>query len=362
MISFVPQVSIRDVAERAGVALGTVSNVLNRPEKVAPATRERVQAAIDQLGFVRNDAARQLKAGRSNSIGFILLDVRNPFFTDVARGAEQQAAQHGLSVLLANSDDSPERESSYLDLFVQQRVQGLLVSPLGNIGDRLERLKERGIITVLVDRKAEGRQFSSVSVDDVAGGFLAVSHLIDQGCKRIAFIGGPLSIKQVADRLHGANKACAAHRDVQLEVLLHDGLGVHQGREAGSTIVQRAPAERPDGAFCANDLLAVGVLQSLTMLARLRVPDDLRLVGYDDIDFASATVVPLTSIRQPSVLIGKTAVELLVEQISPYPAHGADGAEPREVVFQPELIVRESTVGSVSASTTQGPSVPVTGS
>jgi LacI family transcriptional regulator len=337
MISFVPQVSIRDVAERAGVALGTVSNVLNRPEKVAPATRERVRAAIEQLGFVRNDAARQLKAGSSNSIGFILLDVRNPFFTDVARGAEQQAAQHGMSVLLANSDDSPERESDYLDLFVQQRVQGVLISPLGNIVDRLERLKDRGIVTVLVDRRPEGKQFSSVSVDDVAGGFLAVTHLIEQGCRHIAFIGGPSSIKQVADRLHGANQACAAHPDVHLEVLLYDALGVHQGREAGSTIVARPPSARPDGAFCANDLLAVGVLQSLTMLARLRVPDDLRLVGYDDIDFAAATVVPLTSIRQPSLLIGKTAVELLVEQIGP------EDHEPREVVFQPELIIRESS-------------------
>ena len=354
MIPFVAQVSIRDVAERAGVALGTVSNVLNRPEKVAPATRERVQAAIDQLGFVRNDAARQLKAGRSNSIGFILLDVRNPFFTDVARGAEQQAAVHGLSVLLANSDDSPERESNYLDLFVQQRVQGLLVSPLGNIADRLERLRERGISTVLVDRKAEGRQFSSVSVDDVAGGFLAVSHLIEQGCRHIAFIGGPLSIKQVADRLHGANQACAAHSDVQLEVLLHDGLGVHQGREAGNSILKRPPSARPDGAFCANDLLAVGVLQSLTMLSRLKVPDDLRLVGYDDIDFAASTVVPLTSVRQPSLLIGKTAVELLVEQIGPdQQTPGTERAEPRDVIFQPELIVRESTVGSVDSTAAQ---------
>lgn len=342
----VAQVSIRDVAERAGVALGTVSNVLNRPEKVAPATRERVQAAIDQLGFVRNDAARQLKAGRSTSIGFILLDVRNPFFTDVARGAEQRAAQYGLSVLLANSDDSPERESAYLNLFVQQRVQGLLISPIGNITNRLRRLRDRGIVTVLVDRRAEGQEFSSVSVDDVAGGFLAVSHLIEQGCRHIAFIGGPISIKQVADRLHGATQACAAHVDVQLEVLLYDGLGVQQGREAGETIIKRSPSARPDGAFCANDLLAVGVLQSLTMLARLRVPDDLRLIGYDDIDFASATVVPLTSVRQPSLLIGETAVELLVEQIG---SSGTAGAAPREIVYQPELVVRESTVGSVAA-------------
>ncbi len=245
-----------------------------------------------------------------------------------------------MSVLLANSDDSPERESDYLDLFVQQRVQGVLISPLGDIVDRLERLKDRGIVTVLVDRRPEGRQFSSVSVDDVAGGFLAVTHLIEQGCRHIAFIGGPVSIKQVADRLLGAKQACAAHPEVHLEELLYDALGVHQGREAGRTIVQRPPSARPDGAFCANDLLAVGMLQSLTMLSSLRVPDDLRLVGYDDIDFAAATVVPLTSIRQPSLLIGKTAVELLVEQIGP------DHHEPREVVFQPELIVRESSTES----------------
>ncbi len=332
------QVSIRDVAEQAGVALGTVSNVLNRPEKVTEATRARVLAAIGQLGFVRNDAARQLKAGTSNSIGFIMLDVRNPFFTDVGRGAELQAAQHGLAVLLANSDDQPEREATYIDLFEQQRVQGLLLSPIGNVFERLERLQQHGIVTVLVDRGAEGRPFSSVSVDDVAGGYLAVSHLIEQGCRRIAFVGGPLSIKQVSDRLLGASRAGSQH-DVSLEVLLQDGLTVQAGRSAGSLITRRPRSDRPDGVFCANDLLAVGVLQSFTMLERLNIPGDIALVGYDDIDFASATVVPLTSIRQPSVLMGRTAVDLLVEQLTPV----AIRPEPREVVFQPELVIRDSS-------------------
>jgi LacI family transcriptional regulator len=333
------QISIREVAERAGVALGTVSNVLNRPEKVAESTRTRVLAAIDQLGFVRNDAARQLKAGKSRSIGFLILDVRNPFFTDVARGAEQQAFKHGLSILLANSDDEPEREGTYLDLFEQQRVRGVLVSPIGNVFDRLERLRNNGIFTVLVDRVAGGRPFSSVSVDDVAGGYLAVSHLIEQGCRQILFIGGPLNITQVADRLRGASKAAAEQPDVQLEVLLQDALTVHQGRAAGTTILERGKASRPDGVFCANDLLAVGVLQSLSMQARLDIPGELALVGYDDIDFASATVVPLTSIRQPSDLIGRTAVDLLVEQLESEPGM----AHHREVVFQPELIVRGSS-------------------
>jgi LacI family transcriptional regulator len=335
------QVSIKDVAEQAGVALGTVSNVLNRPEKVAEPTRARVLAAIQQLGFVRNDAARQLKAGKSTSVGFILLDVRNPFFTDVGRGAEQQAAQHGLSVLLANSDDQPGREHAYLDLFEQQRVRGLLVSPLGNVFDRLERLRTHGIVTVLVDRVADGRPFSSVSVDDVAGGQLAVSHLIEQGCRRIAFIGGPVTIRQVADRLLGANKAAAEHTDVELEVILKDGLTVQHGRAAADAIMQRPAQRRPDGVFCANDLLAVGALQSFTMLGgTIDVPGDIALIGYDDIDFAAATVIPLSSIRQPSILMGRTAIDLLLEQTESDPANPA---EPRSVVFQPELIVRDTT-------------------
>ena len=335
------QVSIKDVAEQAGVALGTVSNVLNRPEKVAEPTRAKVLAAIQQLGFVRNDAARQLKAGKSTSVGFILLDVRNPFFTDVGRGAEQQAAQHGLSVLLANSDDQPDREHAYLDLFEQQRVRGLLVSPLGNVFDRLERLRTHGIVTVLVDRVADGRPFSSVSVDDVAGGQLAVSHLIEQGCRRIAFVGGPVTIRQVADRLLGANKAAAEHADVELEVILKDGLTVQHGRAAADAIAQRPAERRPDGVFCANDLLAVGALQSFTMLGgTIDVPGDIALIGYDDIDFAAATVIPLSSIRQPSILMGRTAIDLLLEQTESDPANPA---EPRSVVFQPELVVRDTT-------------------
>jgi LacI family transcriptional regulator len=340
-----PQVSIKDVAERAGVALGTVSNVLNRPEKVAGATRQRVLGAIEELGFVRNDAARQLKAGKSNSIGFLLLDVRNPFFTDVARGTEERAAAHGLAVLLANSDENAEREAAYLNLFEQQRVQGVLVSPVGDVFDRLERLHNHGITTVLVDRTADGRPFSSVSVDDVTGGYLAVSHLIDQGCRRIAYVGGPLTIRQVADRLEGAHQAVAEAGDVGLEVMLQDALTVESGRAAGAAVVRRRKDRRPDGVFCANDLMAVGVLQSFTVLERIDMPRDIALIGYDDIDFASATAVPLSSIRQPSVLMGRTAVDLLLEQIS-------RAAEPHGVVFQPELVVRTSSNRAAAGTVT----------
>jgi len=331
--------SVRDVAEHAGVSVGTVSNVLNHPMKVLPATVARVQESIAALGFIRNDAARQLRAGRSTSIGLIVLDVGNPFFTDLARGVEDRASDRGLSVILANSDDSLAREAKYLDLFEEQRVLGVLISPYGEITPRLERLRERGIAAVLVDRSGDGGGFSSVSVDDVAGGRLAVEHLITQGRHRIAFVAGSLTIRQVADRLAGARAAAAAHPGVTLEVIEIDALTVIAGRTAGTRIANRAAADRPDGIFAANDLVAVGALQALVMQGAVRVPEQIALVGYDDIDFAAAAVVPLTSIRQPSREIGRIAVGIMLEE-------AADpDLPPRQVVFQPELVVRASSIG-----------------
>ena len=331
-------VSVRDVALRAGVSVGTVSNVMNHPEKVSPGAVARVTEAIDELGFIRNDAARQLRDGRSKTIGLVVLDVRNPFFTDVARGSEDAAAAAGLSVTLGNSDENPERESSYLDLFEQQRVHGVLISPYADITDRLLRLRKRGIPAVLVDRPSADSSFSSVSVDDIAGGHLAVEHLIAQGRRRIAFVGGPMDIRQVSDRLEGAKQAIAANPGVTLEIIPIDALSVLEGRAAGLSVRDRAPAERPDGIFAANDLVAMGVLQALMLQGDgIRVPDEIALIGYDDIDFAAAAVVPLSSIRQPSALIGRTAVEILLEE-------AADSSiEPRQVVFQPQLVVRSST-------------------
>ncbi len=334
-------VSVRDVAHRAGVSVGTVSNVMNHPEKVSPAVVVRVQAAIDELGFIRNDAARQLREGRSKTIGLIVLDVRNPFFTDVALGAEDKAAEAGLTVTLGNSNENTDREAVYLDLFEQQRVHGVLISPYANVEARLRRLRQRGIPVVLVDRTSADAAFSSVSVDNLAGGRLAVEHLISQGRRRIAFIGGPMDIRQVSDRLEGARQAVALHPDASLEVVPIDALSVLAGRAAGVEIVARRPEDRPDAVFGANDLVAIGVLQALMMQgAGVPVPEGIALIGYDDIDFASAAVVPLSSIRQPSALIGQTAVEILLGEAAD-PGVGA-----RQVVFQPELVVRASTARS----------------
>ncbi|MBG6055317.1 LacI family transcriptional regulator [Salinibacterium sp. CAN_S4] len=331
-------VSVKDVARRAGVSVGTVSNVMNHPHKVALDTVERVQAAINELGFIRNDAARQLRDGRSKTIGLVVLDVRNPFFTEIARGAEDRAAEAGLAVTLGNSDENTQRESTYLDLFEQQRVHGILISPYADITPRLRALREHGIRSVLVDRTSPDATFSSVSVDDVAGGALAVTHLLALGRSRIAFVGGPLAIRQMIDRLAGARQAMAEHPNAALEVIEIAASTVLEGRRAGAAIVDRPAHSRPDAIFAANDLVSMGLLQALMMQGLpVRVPDDIAIVGYDDIDFAAAAVVPLSSIRQPSALIGSTAVKILLEE-------AADASiPPRQIEFQPELVVRDST-------------------
>ena len=331
-------VSVREVAAAAGVSVGTVSNVLNRRDKVAADTVERVLAVIDDLGFVRNDAARQLRAGRSRSIGLVVPDAGNPFFADVARGAEERAEEERLSVLLGNSDEDPSRENRYLDLFREQRVNGVLISPASDVLDKLDRVQSAGIPVVLVDHELPGSAYCSVSVDDVEGGYLAVRHLIDIGRRRIAFIGGPSSIAQVANRLRGARRAVEETPDATLELIEMPALTVLNGRAAGEEIVGRTV--RPDAIFAANDLLAVGLLQAFSMFSTVRVPEDIALIGYDDIDFAAAAVVPLSSIRQPARLIGHTAVDLLLRSID-----DPDGDYERNVRFRPELVVRASTSG-----------------
>lgn len=328
--------SIKDVAVHAGVSVGTVSNVLNHPSRVSSKTVKRVQKSITELRFVRNDAARQLRAGESRTIALLVFDAANPFFTALARGAEDAATAEGYSVILANTSESHEREQNYLDLFEEQRVRGILISPYGGVEDRLSALKKFGIPSVLVDRVSENQEFSSVSVDDHAGGTIAMNHLLGLGRTRLGFVGGPLEIPQVADRLRGAQDALKLSGDASLTVFETSATTVLEGRRAGERIRNLPPAERPTALFAANDLVAIGLLQALVATGSLRVPEDIAIVGYDDIDFATSAIVPLTSIRQPSALMGETALKLLREEaLDP-------SKKPRRIVFQPELVIRES--------------------
>src|SRR5947199_2693403 len=199
--------SIREVAKRAGVSLGTVSNVLNRPEIVAEETRQRVQLAIAEIGFVRNGSARQLRSGHSQYIGLVVLDIANPFFTEVARGVENTANEAGYIVILCNSDDSFEKENHYLHVLEEQRTRGVLITPVQSDAGYLQRFRQRGIDVVLLDRTSRSKDLCSVAVDDVLGGELAAAHLLEEGHERIGFVHGPLSIRQCADRKRGVLRA-----------------------------------------------------------------------------------------------------------------------------------------------------------
>lgn len=333
-----PSASIRDVAQHAGLSVGTVSNVLNRPEEVSADSVARVQRAIEELGYVRNDAARKLRAGVSTTVGFVVLDGQNPFFNDVVRGAEEEATRHSIAVLYGNTDEDVARERMYLDLFEEQQVRGVLISPYGDIQPRLERLRSRGIPAVLVDRFGGNSRFSSVSVDSVAGGRMAVEHLIETGRRRIAFVGGPFEIRQVTDRLAGARVAVEnSIVPVEIEVMAIGAMTVEEGVAAGARILARPRHEWPDALFAANDLIALGLLQSLVVDGRMLVPHEIAIIGFDDIAFARAAAVPLSSMRQPSGMIGRTALRILLEETAD------PDLIPRQTVFQPELVVRRST-------------------
>lgn len=332
------RVSVTDVAAAANVSVGTVSNVLNRPEKVLPATKARILQVINELGFVPNDAARQLRAGRNRAIAMVVLDVANPFFTDVAHSVETELAEQRRPLILANSAQDPSREASHLDLFAEQRVDGMLITPVGRVLTRLRQLRDRGVAVVLVDRKTGSREFSSVSVDDRLGGRLAAEHLLEVGRRRLVFIGGPGSLAQVRDRWTAARDAVDAHGDATIQFVETDAMDAGAGRRAADILLQLPARERPDGIFAANDLVALGVLQALT-LAKVSVPEDVALIGYDDIDFAASAAIPLSSIRQPREELGRQAAQMLLEVID------EPDTRVRHVVLEPELVVRRSTSG-----------------
>ncbi|HZB20867.1 MAG TPA: LacI family DNA-binding transcriptional regulator [Blastococcus sp.] len=331
--------SIRDVALRAGVSVGTVSNVLNRPDTVGEATRDRVLSAIDALGFVRNESARQLRAGRSRTIGLVVLDISNPFFTDVARGVEEVANAQGLSVILCNSDDLPDKEAAHLDALSEQRVQGVLITPTAELSPHLDALRARGVPVVLVDRRPSGPDQCAVAVDDVLGGRIAAEHLLERGHRRIAFVGGASGLPQVQERHEGVAAAVrdALGSDDALTVLSPEALTVAGGREAAARIVGIPAARRPTAAICANDLMALGLLQGMVR-HDVRVPDDFAIVGYDDIDFAAAAAVPLTSVRKPRHELGRRATELLLSEAL------GEGHRHEQQIFGPQLVVRESSM------------------
>ncbi len=330
-------VGIREVAEHAGVSTATVSFYLNKPDKVRPETAERVRVSIEALGYVRNDAARQLKAGKSRMLALIGFDVTDPFFAAVARGIRAAATEHGLYVVLADSDSQVDLETEYLHLFEEQRVRGLLLAPVADPSPYLVEGKAR-VPIVLLDYSSDEGTLPAVAINGRAGGRMAAEHLLQCGRRRLAFVGGPSEIHQVAERLEGFRDAAASVPDATVELIETSERNARQGREVGRSIADRPVSERPDGIFAVNDLVAVGLIQALVVERGLPVPDAISVVGYNDALADEYSPLELTTLHPPQAELGATAVGLLLE------AEASPAPPPRTVVFMPELIVRESSV------------------
>ena len=332
------RVTIRDVAKQAGVSLGTASNVLNRPDRVLPETRERVLSAIERLGFVRSSAAHQMRGGNSRCFAAVVIDAADPFSTEMVRGLEDAVHEQGCALMVCSTDGSPERESSYLQLLEEQRVQGIVITPATRSLRHLQALRDRGILVVLLDRKSGDGQLCSVSVDHARGGELAAGHLFDRGHRRIALINGPLHLSQCAERRRGMRRA-ARRADLDAdESIVEYTIDPITAFEQTDSIIDEllALADRPTAIVCVNDRIAFSVLGELAQ-RRVRVPRDISVVGYDDVDFAVMLSPALTSIRLPKYELGRAAAQLLIaETVDPGHRHG-------DIRFEPELVERQST-------------------
>ncbi|PPL17631.1 LacI family DNA-binding transcriptional regulator [Microterricola pindariensis] len=338
-----------DVALRAGVSHGTVSNFFNRPQLLSEATREKVAQAVADLAFVPNDAARTLAKGTGNTIGVVLVDIGNSFFVDIARGVESAAAESAHKLLLANSDVNAQKQDDYLELFDETRVRGIILAPLDGEQDGAARVRSHGRPVVFVNWPGEDDASCGVIVDEEHGGYLAARHLIELGRTTLLFAGGPLTLHAVADRLNGVRRAIDEAPGVALEVLETHSLTTRAGRVLGHELAIRPPARQPDGVVCAADSLAIGCIEQLVG-AGIRVPEDIAVTGYDNNHYGAESAVPVTTIAQPGHEMGVIAAELLAEEVGGLPGHTH-----RTVILKPSLLVRKSTVASAVPAITDAP-------
>jgi len=331
--------TMSDVARRAQLSRSQVSNFFNNPGLVSTDARQRIGAAIAELGYVRDEVASTLRRGTSQMLGLLLLDGWAPYFADLSQAIDDEADRRGWYLQVANSSRNEQREMRHLDYFGAYRTRGIIVAPQGDISARLQRLTERGMACVLLDPPSAHPApacLPSVAVDHRAGGSLAAEHLLERGSRRFAFVGNTAQVHS-QDRLAGfAATLRKNHPDAPIDVIETADLTIGAAKPAADHIL-RLTDRRPDGVLAANDLVAIGLLHALTS-SRIQVPRDIRLVGYDDIDMAAQLVTPLSTIRQPVKQLGATAVRLVIDQID-RPTTG----EAPHLMLQPKLVIRSTT-------------------
>ncbi|MDQ7992869.1 MAG: LacI family DNA-binding transcriptional regulator [Propionicimonas sp.] len=322
-----------DVANHIGVSRATVSYAFTSPGRLSPDMLSRVRAAVDELGYVRNTVARQLRVGRSQAIAFIVSNASNPHYGELALGAGDEAARTGHVVLIADSHENLDREREFIAFFAEQRVAGIMIAPIGEVPPELLDLQERGTPFVLVGVPPSPQAYPSISGDNVVGGYLATRHLIDQGRRRLLVVGG--THLNVDSRREGARRALAElGGEGAIEFIEVERQTAALGEDVARRLLARG-RDLPDGIFAGNDLLALGMLNVL-IKAGVAVPEQVSLVGYDDIEFAGFAIVPLTTIRHPSDIVGASGVRMILGE-----EEHSHGVEPR---FAPKLVIRGTSL------------------
>lgn len=327
--------TMKDVARLAGVSIQTVSVVVNGKREISPETRERVLAAIKQLGYQPYNVARSLRTGSTCTIALVVSDITNPFFASMAYTVEDYAHASGYNLILYNTHSDLDRERKYIEIATQRGVDGLLFVATKDQTPGLETLKTAGIPVVVIDRIPDNYDGPSVILDNVKTGRLVAEHFLDLGHTHFAHISGPLDLLLSRERMAGFQETIAAHGlEPGPSVPGDDNWSCASGYRAMRTLLENTP--RPTAVFAANDRMAIGAMRAIVE-AGLRIPEDISVAGVDDIEFAAFQSPPLTTVRQNLVSVATCGITLLLDILQ--------GKEPLEtrIVFEPELVIRDST-------------------
>ncbi|BAB05938.1 LacI family DNA-binding transcriptional regulator [Halalkalibacterium halodurans] len=332
--------TIYDVAKEAGVSIATVSKVINHTGNMRPATRLKVKQAMERLNYRPNLMATALTGKATKTIGLLVPDISNPFFSEMARTIEDRAHEAGLSVIICSTDENEQKEKKYLELLQQKRVDGFIIASSFHDREGLKRLKEQGTPIVMLTQDDGGLGVPSISVDDYKGGFEATSYLITSGHKRIAVIAEHVSSSRL--RIYGYKEAHASHGIPFVEEQIYKTTAsTENGKFCLLTMHEKGLL--PSAIFACNDLIAIGVIHGAKELG-IRIPEDLSVIGFDNTILATTTVPALTTVAQPVADMGRKVVDLLLEAIE------TKALTNEKVLYTPELIIRGTTKNETIAT------------
>jgi LacI family transcriptional regulator len=333
--------TIGEVAARAAVSTATVSRVLSGSVPVRPATRTRVLAAVEELGFRPSGIARSLKLRRTRMLGVIITDIENPYYPEIVRAVEDAARELDYALLLCNGADDPERESSYLEALAERRIDGIIIATSGMDVRHARWLAHAPVPVVLMNSETGVPGIPAVLSDNQAGGRIATEHLLELGHRRIGHITAAAIHEAAAPRLAGVREALDSAGIGSRDLVVAEGDGhVGGGERAMDELLRLAP--ELTGVVCYNDLTAIGAFRSLRSHG-LRIPGDVSVVGFDNLDLAAYVDPPLTTVVQQKAVMGRWAVERLAALIRGQVPGGSKGDDASVVHLQVRLLVREST-------------------